>query len=134
MPCQVLGESGMTDKLRKEIESTSAVISGFRKSQSDGNLNRPALAAKISALRDRISFFQHERLIHLLVTILFAILTFGGICAFLITDMWYLLIIDFLFLVLLVPYVIHYFHLENGVQKLYGLYDDLQKIMEESGE
>jgi hypothetical protein len=92
------------------------------------------LAHKITVLRDRISFFQHERLIHLLVTMLFAVLTFGGICALLITELWYLIIIDCLFLVLLVPYVVHYFNLENGVQKLYGLYDELQKIMEETGE
>jgi len=124
----------MTDKLRKEISDTLVCISGFRADQISGTLNRLLLARKIAALRDRISFFQHERLIHLLVTMLFAVLTFGGICALLITELWYLVLIDFLFLVLLVPYVVHYFNLENGVQKLYGLYDELQKIMEESGE
>lgn len=124
----------MTDKLRKEIDNTSAYISGFRADRASGTLNRAHLAGKIAALRDRISFFQHERLIHLMVTMLFAILAFGGICALLITGLWYLIIIDFLFLVLLVPYVIHYFNLENGVQRLYCLYDELQMIMEESGE
>jgi hypothetical protein len=124
----------MNDELKKEIDFEISCISGFRADQTNGTLNCVILSRRIAVLRDRISFFQHERLIHLLVTILFAILAFGGMCALLITELWYLVIIDFLFLVLLVPYVIHYFHLENGVQRLYGLYDELQKIMEESGE
>ncbi len=124
----------MADKLKKEIDFEMSCISGFRADQKNGTLNCLLLARRIAVLRDRISFFQHERLIHLLVTILFAVLAFGGICALLITELWYLIIIDFLFMVLLVPYVIHYFHLENGVQRLYGLYDELQMIMEESGE
>ena len=32
-----------------------------------------------------------------------------------------------LILVLLVPYIVHYFHLENGVQKMYTLIDELEK-------
>ncbi len=30
-----------------------------------------------------------------------------------------------LMLILLVPYIAHYYFLENGVQKLYGIYDKI---------
>ena len=36
-----------------------------------------------------------------------------------------------LILVLLVPYIVHYFHLENGVQKMYTLIDELEKRKEQ---
>ena len=72
----------------------------------------------------KISFFQHERLIHLLVTlfytlvfIIFTVLCFIHYIFFIIT------LILFIFLIC---YVIHYFHLENGVQYLYKQYDRMR--------
>lgn len=71
----------------------------------------------------RISFFQHERLIHLIVTALFAILTFLSILgSFLFTNVGFIAL-TVLLLVLLVPYLYHYYVLENGVQKLYEIYE-----------
>jgi len=72
-----------------------------------------------------ISFFQHERLIHLIVTALFALMTVLGLLLFLLQPSLLTLCLEGLFLVLLVPYIIHYYHLENGVQKLYTFYDRL---------
>lgn len=71
----------------------------------------------------QISFFQHERLIHLIVTVTFAILTMMAIlcCLFLSVPSLFLLV--FLLLVLLVPYIRHYYILENGVQRLYRDHD-----------
>jgi hypothetical protein len=75
----------------------------------------------------QIGFFQHERLIHLLVTVTFAIMLMLAMLASLILAFFslslYILIL--LFLVLLIPYIVHYYHLENGVQKLYSYYDAL---------
>jgi len=74
----------------------------------------------------QIAFFQHERFIHLIVTVTFAVLTmisflgcfvWAGISFFLLTG---------LFMALLIPYIRHYYILENGVQKLYEYYDCLQ--------
>src|SRR5512145_1895532 len=69
----------------------------------------------------RVRDFQHERLIHLLVTLsvaFFALLAVG----------WLLhapsagaAALAALLLVLTAAYVLHYFRLENGVQRLYGL-------------
>lgn len=77
----------------------------------------------------QVSFFQHERLIHLIVTVTFAILTVMSALA----AVWALevgsasglalLVLTALLLVLLVPYIRHYYILENEVQKMYAQYD-----------
>lgn len=71
----------------------------------------------------KISFMQHERLIHFLVTMLFALLMFICLIGFFVSDNIGILAAAVLMLVLLVPYIAHYYFLENGVQKLYALYD-----------
>ena len=74
----------------------------------------------------KIGFFQHERLIHLLVTlsyVIFMILFF--ILSFLVHISF--MIIFFITLIFLLFYVIHYFRLENGVQYLYKQYDEMLK-------
>ena len=73
----------------------------------------------------QIAFFQHERFIHLIVTVTFAILALMGILASLFYPQIPLLILTLLFIVLLVPYVRHYYILENGVQELYKRYDTI---------
>jgi hypothetical protein len=70
---------------------------------------------------------QHERLCHLIVTVLFALLTVMTL-GFLITGPnLQLALLFMLFLVLVIPYVEHYYFLENGVQKLYRLGDKLRQ-------
>jgi len=69
----------------------------------------------------KIKFFQHERLIHLLVTLFYALvfLIFFGLIS-----LSYLFIIPtIIIMIFLLFYIIHYFRLENGVQYLYKLYD-----------
>ena len=82
-----------------------------------------------AALKDemltKIAFMQHERLIHLLVTILFALTMFLCLIGFFVSDNIGVLAAAALMLVLLVPYIAHYYFLENGVQKLYSLYDEV---------
>ena len=73
----------------------------------------------------QIQFFQHERLIHLIVTVTFALLLMMTFGIFLVTELLSVLVLAGLVLVLLVPYIKHYYLLENGVQKLYTLYDKL---------
>ena len=71
----------------------------------------------------KIGFFQHERFIHLIVTlfymILFLIFMGLGVIHF------SFLIIAFILLIFLICYIIHYFRLENGVQYLYKQYDKM---------
>ena len=73
----------------------------------------------------QIAFFAHERFIHLIVTVTFAIMSilvfiyaFGNF-----TPSIGLLI--FALLVLLIPYIKHYFLLENSVQDMYEQYDKM---------
>lgn len=71
----------------------------------------------------QVSFFQHERLIHLIVTVTFAILTTIALAIYCIAEYMPILALIALLLVLLVPYIGHYYTLENEVQKMYAQYD-----------
>lgn len=73
----------------------------------------------------QISFFQHERLVHLLVTLAFALMELMSIVAALLAVHPLVWLLSLSFLVLLVPYLVHYYHLENGTQELYAQYDQL---------
>ena len=73
--------------------------------------------------RDQIAFFQHERLVHLLVTLLFAVCCVGAAAASALTGSLHLIILTALLLVLLIPYIFHYYTLENEVQRMYSQYD-----------
>lgn len=79
--------------------------------------------------KEQIAFFSHERLVHLLVTILFAIATFAVFFVNLFMFNTGLLILLGLLVILLVPYIMHYYLLENGVQKMYVQYDEIVKKM-----
>lgn len=76
--------------------------------------------------RTQIEYLQHERLVHLLVML------FCGLCTLLVLlflvvhpqiPMGALLL---LFLLLLVPYIAHYYTLENGVQRWYHLANEIE--------
>lgn len=79
----------------------------------------------------QIGFFQHERLVHLIVTAAFGLLlALISILLFLADDFRAfggMLILFLIIAVTLVFYVMHYFFLENNVQKLYSQYDELLK-------
>lgn len=94
----------------------------------DGEHTREEYAQELARLRVRIGFFSHERLIHLLVTLGFAVfflislfmtLSEGGIGLYILTV---------LFLALLIPYIRHYYFLENSVQKMYLIYNKLEQL------
>ncbi|MBQ5332429.1 MAG: hypothetical protein J6K92_04120 [Oscillospiraceae bacterium] len=71
----------------------------------------------------QIEFIQHERLIHLMVTIMCCLLLFIGLCVFFISGITPFLIVDGLLLILVFCYLIYYFYIENSTQKLYRLYN-----------
>lgn len=77
----------------------------------------------------RIEFYQHERLIHFLVTLLISILAFLSFVLFVITSNVLVLILLGLFVALLIPYIFYYYFLENYVQSLYTQYFKLDKIV-----
>lgn len=74
-------------------------------------------------LLTQTQFFQHERLIHLIVTHMFAVITIVTLAAMMYFQSLPTLILLVLEIGLLFPYIIHYYHLENGTQTLYTFYD-----------
>lgn len=74
----------------------------------------------------KINFFQHERLIHLLVTLAYAIMAIISFIASTTTPMF--VFVGVILVLFLIPYVLHYFFLENNVQYLYIQYDKMLKI------
>lgn len=90
--------------------------------------NKPADYQKlINEHLVQINFFMHERLIHLIVTVIFALCTLISAFTFLYFNTMGLLMLTILLLILLVPYIAHYYRLENGVQKMYRQYDEMLK-------
>lgn len=81
---------------------------------------------RVLLLHEReIGFFQHERLIHLIVTLAFAIMELACALVTTITGLLAPAALMIAFLLPLVPYVVHYYHLENGTQRLYAQFDRL---------
>ncbi len=74
----------------------------------------------------KIKFFQHERLIHLIITLFYCVfmLIFFAISSLFLG----FLIIAFILLIFVLFYIVHYFRLENGVQYLYVQYDKLNQL------
>ncbi|MBR3898251.1 MAG: hypothetical protein IKJ43_03095 [Bacilli bacterium] len=75
----------------------------------------------------KISFFQHERLIHLLVTLFYGLFLFVSIIIFL--KIWLFVFIVYIVLIILLFYVRHYFFLENNTQYMYKQYDKMKKMI-----
>lgn len=86
-------------------------------------LSKEEIEALTKELLTQIQFFQHERLIHLIVTHMFALAAVIVLVAMTYFKTVPMLILFALLLVLLFPYIVHYYHLENGTQKLYTYYD-----------
>lgn len=70
-----------------------------------------------------LAFFQHERLIHLLVTMLVAILLMIALGIGLLGENPAMLAVGIVLLLLFIPYIAHYYFLENKVQYMYTQYD-----------
>lgn len=75
--------------------------------------------------KDKIAFMQHERIVHFLVTMMFAIVLAIFVCAFLFTENPALFVLVVIIMVLLGFYIKHYYFLENTVQEMYKLYDEM---------
>ncbi len=87
------------------------------------NSNYKFTKEEISIFKEKIVYFQHERLIHLLVTLFYALFAILFMALIMLS---HLFIIIFIFLIVfLLFYVRHYFFLENQVQYMYTLYDKI---------
>lgn len=82
----------------------------------------------------QIAFFAHERLVHLIVMVLFALATVISILYLNFSGEMVILALVLALFVLLVPYVMHYYLLENSVQRMYDQYDKMMNKIESSFE
>jgi len=73
----------------------------------------------------KTEFFQHERLIHLSVTLFYAIIFLLFMALGFVHYIFFS--IGIILLIFLICYIVHYFHLENGVQYLYKQYDKMKE-------
>ena len=111
--------------MKKRIISYRQLVDSLRDENSDKTDWESVLEEHLI----QIGFFQHERLIHLIVTVTFAIMTFMSIVASIMLMEIPLFVLALLFLVLLIPYIFHYYILENETQKMYDQYDKIWKIV-----
>ena len=89
-------------------------------------------AEVLSEFETKISYFQHERLIHLLVTLAFATwLLFEIYCLFVLPTEFLIagIRLVLIFFGLTIGYVMHYYFLENSVQKMYHMRDEIRSFL-----
>lgn len=94
----------------------------------DNILKKDKIKDKEKTLKDhliQIKFFQHERLIHLIVTVFVGTIAILFLLFGLFLNNILLFLLFALTFLLFIPYILHYYFLENGVQKLYHQYWDL---------
>ena len=134
---------------RKQIDEWLAEVeqSVQAKSQDDGNdefvmqkqsqegcnaeqITQELVRDKLKEHLVQVGFFQHERLIHLIVTVTFALLEMLAIVLSVISDSLFTLVLPVVILILLVPYIRHYYILENEVQKMYVQYDRMRRLQQ----
>ena len=99
-------------------------------SRDAGNAER--IRDKLEEHLVQVGFFQHERLIHLIVTVTFALLEMLAIVLSVISDSLFTLLLPVVILILLIPYIRHYYILENEVQKMYVQYDRMQRLLRQN--
>lgn len=113
--CQ--GGLSMTEYLKAYMQTVSSRLNSFS--------TREELEEIFLEHKDKIGFMQHERIVHFLVTMLFALILTVFISVLLFTDNVGILLLVTIILVLLGFYIKHYYFLENTVQKMYRVYDEI---------
>ena len=96
----------------------------------DKNLESEITKEMIDNHLIKIGFFQQERLVHLIVTLSYALFLLLAVFIGLVIPLFMIVVV--IFLIFLVFYVKHYFFLENGVQYLYKQYDAMLKKINKS--
>ena len=105
------------------MKACQAYIDNDMKSASEEKTRRVLTEFEI-----KIAYFQHERIIHLMVTLsfaLFLLLSIAGIFIFPREFTISAILLTCIFFGLTIGYVMHYYFLENSVQKMYHMRDDI---------
>lgn len=113
----------MTEYLKKYIAETEEKLKN--------STTMHELGALLDDHKQKILFMQHERLVHFLVTMMFAIILAIFIGIEILTQNILLSLLILIIIVLLCFYIKHYYFLENTVQYMYVLYDKIAKSLNE---
>ncbi len=110
--------------MTKEIRAYLALLEQFF---SVEHTEEELLKMRAEMLK-RIEFYQHERLIHLIVTMSFAVFFLLSLMMYFSARQIGILLLAVLFLIMTVAYIKHYYFLENSVQKMYKFYYKVEKV------
>ena len=110
------------------LQYRKSIDEWLEKTEQSAQVSQEILRDKMEEHLNQIGFFQHERLIHLIVTVTFALLEMLAILLNVISDSLFSILLPVVILILLVPYIRHYYILENEVQKMYVQYDRMLRI------
>ncbi|MCM1577405.1 MAG: hypothetical protein NC078_01230 [Ruminococcus sp.] len=78
----------------------------------------------------QIEFIQHERIVHLIVTVMCCLLLFLGLEIFFMTGLLAIMAVNVILLVLVFSYLMYYCFIENRTQQLYRQYNRICKRLE----
>ena len=113
----------MKDYLENYIKETEKEL--------EKNLSKDELIELKNDHLNKIKFFQHERLIHLLVTLFYCLFFLIFIVLGTIYIGFY--VVSLILLIFILAYIVYYFYLENNIKYLYFLYDIInEKIKDEN--
>ena len=96
-------------------QKTDTEKTDIKKTDTEEQTMQEMVQDKLKEHLVQVGFFQHERLIHLIVTVTFALLEMLAIVLSVISDSFFTLVLQVVILILLVPYIRHYYILENEV-------------------
>ena len=88
----------------------------------------------LSEFETKIAYFQHERLIHLMVTLAFAAFLLFEIFALFMLPSAFIyagILLVLIFFGLTIGYIMHYYFLENSVQKMYHMRDEIRSFLKQ---
>ena len=108
--------------MKKELKSYLNKIREIDNKEKINNKNEI-----IEELIKQIEFTQHERLIHLIVTVFVGLSTLILLGLGMVTESISFIIVSLITLVLFMFYIFHYYFLENTTQELYKHYFSIKK-------
>ena len=123
-------EQSVQVQSRDDGNGESVTQTQVKNADSAEQITQELVRDKLEEHLVQVGFFQHERLIHLIVTVTFALLEMLAIVLSVISDSLFTLLLPIVILILLIPYIRHYYILENEVQKMYVQYDRMRRLQQ----
>ena len=81
----------------------------------------------IDELLNQIKFIQHERIVHLIVTVFVGLVTLLLLGLGITTELLGFIYVSLITLILFLFYIVHYYFLENTTQELYKHYFSIKE-------